>query len=307
LSSAGFSADRTRQLAGRLAERNLYDRAAQVWKDYLVTAKISDNERAKILFQIGILLEKSGVYSEAIESFYRSESAAKVEDLQSQINSHIKDCFESLGKFSALRYELMERTGFGKSKTSAGKVVAEIGPEKITEASHDAQIEETVDNQISTLLMFMTPEQVKEQKKRLLEQYKSPQVRQQFLQRWIGEEVLYRQSLEMNLSQKPEIQGILREIDRGVFSQQLLNQQQAVDVIKRIKAGEDFSELAKQLSKDQATKQKGGKIDVEVTEGSYVLSIGEAKELKEKIFATPAIVDNKLYVRNDKHMYTFGR
>ena len=331
--SAGLTSEQIRKLAGTLSERNLYDRAAQAWKDYLSSANITDAERAKIWFQIGTLLEKAGRYAEAIESFYRSEAAAKVEELSGQINSHIKGCFENLGKFSALRYELMGRTGIDKSKVPAGKVVAEIGPEKITEADLDAQIEQMIDNQLSAYAIFMNPEQFKEQKKRMLEQYKSPQAREEFLQNWLGQEVLYRQALDENLGQNEDVQKMLRDINRSVLAQQILNQQladkinitdtdlqtyyaanrekyvepesagishilvedaeQASDLMKRIKGGEDFTALAKQFSKDAETGKNGGKIDMEVTRGSYVPSIGEVKELNEKIFDAnaPALLD----------------
>jgi tetratricopeptide (TPR) repeat protein len=112
-SSSSFSEEEVRDLASKLANRNLCTRAADVWREYLSFAKIPDTERAKALFQIGELLEKSGMYEEAIESYYRSEIAAKLSELEPQINTHLKDCFERLGKFSALRYELMDRTSFG--------------------------------------------------------------------------------------------------------------------------------------------------------------------------------------------------
>jgi outer membrane protein assembly factor BamB len=36
------------------------------------------------------------------------------------------------------------------------------------------------------------------------------------------------------------------------------------------------------------------------------LEVLAKNDLKEQIFATPAVVDNKLYVRTVKHMYAFG-
>ena len=43
-----------------------------IWR----AAKLSGAERARIHFQIGDLLEKAGLYAEAIEHYYRSETAA---------------------------------------------------------------------------------------------------------------------------------------------------------------------------------------------------------------------------------------
>ena len=60
--SYSLSAEQTKQLAGKLAQRNLHIRAADVWKDYLAAGKLTDAERARTLFQIGTLLEKANLY-----------------------------------------------------------------------------------------------------------------------------------------------------------------------------------------------------------------------------------------------------
>jgi len=164
---------------------------------------------------------------EAIEYYYRSEITAKLSDLEQQINTHIKDCFERLGKFSVLRYELMDRTSFKKSDKAGSKIVAEIGPEKIAEADLDALIETTIDNQLAPMTAFMTTEQLNEQKKKMLEQYKGPAAKGQFLQSWVVQEIMYRQALEDELTKNPKVKSFLDELTRNALSQQLMNQQLA--------------------------------------------------------------------------------
>jgi len=328
-----LSAEQTKQLAAKLARRNLYHLAAKLWQDYLRVGKLTDTERAKTLFQIGTLLEKDNFYAEAIEYYYRSEAAAKLDELEPQINIHLKECFEKLGKFSALRYELMDRTSFEDSAQAGGQIVAEIGPEKITEADLDAIIESSIDNQLSPMAAFMTPEQLREQKSKMLEQFGNPEVRRQYLQSWLTQEILYRQALQEQLSEKPEVRKLLGELTRGVLSQHLMNrqlaekihitetdlqtyyaanknkyiepakakishilvddEQQANNLIGRIKSGEDFSTLAKEFSIDETTKENGGKINIYVSKGAYIPAIGESRELNEKIFAAdaPAVLD----------------
>jgi hypothetical protein len=222
-----FSPEQVKELAAKLAQRNLYTRAAKVWQEYLSFAKMPDTERAKTLFQIGTLLEKAGIYPEAIEFYYRSEITAKLAELEPQINTHIKDCFEKLGKFSALRYELMDRTSFKKSEQAGNKIVAEIGAEKITEADLDALIERTIDNQLAPITAFMTPDQLNEQKKKILEQYKNPLAKQQFLESWLIQEILYRQALEEKLPEQPEIKGVIEDLSRSAISQELMNRELA--------------------------------------------------------------------------------
>jgi hypothetical protein len=218
-----LSPQQTRELASKLAERGLYTRAAKVWQEYLSAGKLSDIEHAKTLFQIGTLLEKAGSCDEAIEYYYRSETIAKIGELEPQINAHIKDCFERIGKFSALRYELADRTSFNKAETAAGKVVAQIGAEKITEADLDAMIEEAIDNQLAPMAAFMTTEQLNEQKKKMLEQYNDPSAKQQFLRSRLTQEVLYRQGLEEDLMKEPKTKRLIEEMTRNVLSRQLMN------------------------------------------------------------------------------------
>ncbi|MHC4756738.1 MAG: peptidylprolyl isomerase [Planctomycetota bacterium] len=220
---SSLSAEQTKELASKLARRNLYQPAAKVWQDYLLAADITKGERARLLFQIGTLLEKANRYGEAIEYYYRSETAAKLDDLSPQINSHIKECFEKLGKFSALRYELMERTSLQEKTEAGGRIVAEIGPEKFTEAQLDALIEKDIDTQMESIAAFMTDEQLRTQKKKILEQYKNPQAKLQFLQNWVSNEILYRQALEDKLPDKTEVKELIHDMTRSLLSQNLMN------------------------------------------------------------------------------------
>ena len=160
-------------------------------------------------------------------STYRSEAAKAVKELQSDLNAHVKECFEKLGKFSALRYEVMDRTSLSPSQPAGGKVIAEIGAEKYTEAQLDARIEESIENQLESMKAFLTPEQVNEQKKRALEQSRKPKTKQEFLARLAEQKILYRQALQDKLSDKPEVQRVVHDLTRQALSQQLMNEQLA--------------------------------------------------------------------------------
>jgi hypothetical protein len=225
-----LSAEQTKQLALKLAQRNLYERAAKVWQEYLATTDLGDIDRAKALFQVGTLLEKAGRLQEAIEYYYRSETVVKLDELAEQINTHIKDCFEKLGKFSALRYELMDRTSLDDSAPAGAKIVAEIGPEKITEADLDAIIENNIDSQLSPMAAFMTAEQLNEQKAKMLEQFRTSQAKSQFLQTWLAQEILYRQALKDNLSDDAQVKKLLEDLARSVLSQEIMSRQLAAKI-----------------------------------------------------------------------------
>jgi parvulin-like peptidyl-prolyl isomerase len=314
-----LSAEQARDLAGKLAQRGLYQQAATAWQDYLTAAQPAGPQRAQIHFQIGGLLEKAGLYGDAIEQYYRSEAAAGLAELGPQINAHVKECFERLGKFSALRYEVMDRTRMDSAQPAGGKVVAEIGAEKVTESQLDALIEESIEDQLAPMRAFMTPEQVNEQKKRALEQSRSPQAKQEFLQGWLAQEILYRQALDQQLGEKPEVKRLVHSLTRQALSRQMLDEQlaskihvtdtdvqtyytankdkyvepagakishilvseeaRANQLLKQIRDGADFDALAK---------QSGGKIAEEVHPGSSVPGIGDANDLNAAIFAAEA-------------------
>lgn len=225
--SGSLSNNEIKDLASKLAGRDLYARSAVVLQNYLAVTELSDYERAKMLFRIGTLLEKEGSYEEAVEYYYRSEMTAEVAELNQQINIHIKNCFQRLGKFSALRYELMDRTGFKKSDSKSDQIVAGIGAEKITESDLDALIERTVGNQLAPLKVFMTAQQVNSQKEKTLGQYKDPKAKMEFLQGWLIQELLYRKALQVGFSERPEVKIILEDVVRSVLSQQLMNKELA--------------------------------------------------------------------------------
>lgn len=323
-----LSSVQVKQLAAKLGQRGLHLEAAGIWRDYAASPDLDSAERAKALFHAGVSLENAGQYAQAIEQYYRSELVAPLDELAGQINTHVKQCFESLGKFAALRYELMDRTSLNPAETAGGKVVAEIGPEKITEAALDAMIERGIENQLASVKAFMSPEQAIEQKKRLLEQSRTPQARQQFLQSWLAQEILYRQALDEGLADRPETKQVLADVTRGVLSQQLMDEKlaskinltetdlrtyysankdkyveparakishirvadedRAADVLRRLGDGEDFAALAKELSEDQATKAAGGVVAEEVPQGTHVSGIGDADEINKAIFAANA-------------------
>jgi parvulin-like peptidyl-prolyl isomerase len=331
--ASALTPDQTEELATKLAQRNLYPQAAAAWQDYLASATLSDSERAKALFQAASSLERAGQYAEAIAYYYRSEMTAPVAELSSQIDAHVKECFEKLGRFAALRYELMDRTSLKPSETAGGKVLAEIGTEKITDADLDAQIERAVEGQLTSIQPYVTSEQLNEQKKRLLEQYRDPKARQEFLQNMLGQEVLYREALDQKLNDKPEVKRLMDDMTRGLLSRQMLDEKlassvhvtesdvqtyytankdkyvapasasirhirvadeaRAQDLLKRLKAGEDFAVLAKELSEDESTKANGGKVANDVVKGGAIAGIGDVNGINAAIFAAqaPALLD----------------
>ena len=307
-----LSTEDTKQLASKLAGRNLYSQAAEAWQDYLAQSKVSDEESARVLFEIGTLLEKAGRDEEAIEYYYRSEMTAKLTELSQDINLRIKDCFERLGNFSALRYEIMDRTSIGDQTQAGAEIIAEIGAEKITQAQLDGIIENQIDNQLGMYASFMSKEQLNEQKKQALEQFQNPQAKANALQSWLIQEILYRQAIEDGLADKSEVKKTLNEQRRNVLSQQLMNSELALKI--NITEGDiktyyqahmsNYVEPEKaQISYIPAETLEKGKIliksikagenvdgvtEIEVAKGSDIEGLSKVAGLEEQIFAADA-------------------
>ncbi len=213
----------------------------------------------------------------------------------------------------------------GSSPPAGGRIVAEIGAEKITEAQLDALIEESIEDQLAPMRAFLAAEQLNEQKKRAAERFRSPQAKQEFLQSWLAQEILYRQALDQQLGEKPEVKRLVHSLNRQTLGRQMLDEQlaakinvtdtdvqtyyaahkdryldpararishilvneekQASELLQRIRDGADFAAVAKEASLDADTKGAGGKIAEEVRPGSYIPGIGDANDLNAAIFA----------------------
>lgn len=326
-----LNADQTRALAAKLAQRSLYDQAAKTWQAYVAHMDLSKTDQAKALFQVALMLEKAGQYDEAITYLYRSELTAEVPDLASEIDAHVKTCFEKLGRFSALRYELMQRTSLQNTPDAAAKVVAEIGPEKITEADLIAQIESMIDSQLAPMQAYMSEDQIQAQKKRMLEQVKTSKAKQDFLNSHLAQEILYREAVASNLLEDAAVKSQLNTMTRSVLAQTLLKQELASKInitdsdlqtfysahkdqykepskariarlltdteesantlMSQYQNGEEFDALVQAHSKDDATKDAKGVIDMDVVSGPTVPRIGHAPDLNKAIFeALPGAV-----------------
>jgi parvulin-like peptidyl-prolyl isomerase len=320
-----LSADQLEELAGRLAARNFHDAAAQTWREYLETASLGSEEKAKVLYRMGDLLLKAEKPREAAAYFYRSEMVKKIPELENKINVKIKECFEKAGEFAALRYEIMERTQYQPTEDTAEKVVASIGPEKITAIQLDTLLEEQVDAQLGQLAEMMSPQQLKTQKETMMAQLSNPQTRMQLVQSIVAQEALYREAMARKLDEDIKVAKRMRQINRQFWAQQLLeketagkihisetdmqtyyqankakyiipakaqishiqlaSEQDARKAKERLDNGEDFAKLADELSLDETTKATGGEIATDIVPGGNIPGIGRPEQLEEKIFA----------------------
>ena len=220
-----LSADQLKELAGKLASRNFPEASVDAWRQYVQTAGLSAEEKARVFYKMGELLLKTEQPKTAIGYFYRSEMVEKLPDLEGQINAKIRECFEKAGEFAALRYEIMDRTSYKPSEDTSGEIVAQIGPEKITAVELDTMLEERVDAQLSQYAAMLPPEQLQSQKETMLKQMNNPQSRLQFVQTMMAQEALYREAMAQKLDKDAKTKRQIRNLQRQFWSQQLLEKQ----------------------------------------------------------------------------------
>jgi len=231
-SDAGLSLEARKKLALKLEKQGIPDRATDAWKQYLSRADIGTEERAKVWYRIGKLYQDAGKHDQALEAYYRSESFAKIPELEPEINRRIQENLESLGKFAALRYELADRVGVATTENGSGaEVLAEIGTLKITKSEIDRGIDEQIDRQMSTRAAFMSEEQRKSQREDLLKHFSSASERLHILNQLLVKEMLYRKAREDRLAEDPEVRAVLRDAERSILAQQVLKKELA-DQIK---------------------------------------------------------------------------
>lgn len=214
------------QLALKLEKQGLHLQAAQAWKDYLSLAQIDSQRCAKIWYRIGKLHHQANQYAQALESFYRSESTARIDELSGQIARNVRECLEKLGKFAALRYELADRLDVKKTDAASGElIVAQIGPDKITKAQLDRQIEQQIDMQLSQLASYLLPEQIKEQKQQLFQRLSSSKQRLAILNQLIIQEILYRRARELRLADNSATALLLTQAEKAILAQAVLEKE----------------------------------------------------------------------------------
>lgn len=323
-----LSRDARKQLALKLEKQGLHMTAVQAWRDYLDAATVAADESAKVWYRIGQLYEDADRFEQALDSYYRSESFAQVDELSPEIARRIERCLESLGKFAALRYELAERVGVSESSDTLGEtVVAEIGARKISKAELDSIIESQVERQLSQFASYLPDEERSKQKETMLQQFSTTEQRMLFLNQFILQEILSRKAREMKLTDDPDVRAILEDQERAILASRVI-ETEYTDQIK-ITAGdvqtyyeahkasymrpeqarighilladaaaasaalarakdEDFEKLAAELSSDDATREKGGEIDGWITKGGPIPGIGASQDAQRIIFATDA-------------------
>ena len=311
-------------LAVRLETRGLAEPAARAWKEYLAGGEISLEAASKVWYRIGKIYQQDGAYEEALDAYFRAESIAKVRELEGELGRRIQESLEGAGKFAALRHELRDRVEItADGNPAAEKVLAEIGPERITQAAVDARIEAQIEQQLSVVGAALPKEELAKRKEEVFKKLSSAENRGQMLQQIVLEELLYRRAREERLSDKPEVRTMLKDMERQILASQVIQEEvarkihitesdlktyfdahpenyriearaevshilledevTAKEVLDELAEGAPFEDLASKYSTDSATKENGGVIASPIEAGSMVPELGYSEEIVAQI------------------------
>jgi len=332
-------AEPQKQLALRLEKQGLHEAAADAWREYISVAPLDKESTARIWFRIGTLRQEAGTLSRALDAYYRSESFGRIDGLALEIGRRTQECLETMGKFAALRYELSERVGMDNTQVP-DDVLAEIGPQKISKSELDRRMEEQIEQQLGQFAAFLPDEEKNKQKEALLKQFSSSTQRLRFLHQMIIEEVLYRKARESKITDDPEVRALLKAQERAVLAQKMIerefadkikitpgdlttyyeahkseyvrperarishiltaDEESARNAMEKLKGGRDFGELAREVSLDDSTREKGGEVGDWVAKGESVPGIGTSAEAGNLIFSTGQGKVAESFVKSEK-------
>lgn len=220
------------------------------------------------------------------------------------------------------------------------QVVAEIEGEKITVAEFDRRVQDEIELMVKSQ-WGLTPEEADAFRQRAHGRLMDPQAKARQLEQMVVTLVLAKEARRQGVDESPTFRErivatadsmladtlIAMEISkRATVTRQDVErffeankdryaepattsiahivcamQEEAAEIIRRVQAGEDFAELAREHSLDEETRDEGGLLPRPIPEGAHVVpGIAREAELHQRIMETPpgSIVDEPY--RSDK-------
>jgi peptidyl-prolyl cis-trans isomerase C len=298
-----------RELANKLKSVGIAEEAARQYENYFNTAQTDKRTRSNIAYTLGKLYMEEENYEKALSWFYRVDIIDPNTPLKSEVGSKIVHCLETLERFHAAEYALEARSSLQENQqeeTKGNKVVAEIGNDRITLREVDEAIDEL-------------PPWMKEQ-------FKGKEKKVEFMKKYVADELFYRKAKKLEYDKDGELRKKSTQFMKQLMINKILeeeikdkiaieeddlknyfkaNQNRykeraqaqiylikagmeeiAKNILKELKQGKDFSELAKEISLDEDSAKKGGKWESWITEGKDDLGIGNADKVSNAIFST---------------------
>lgn len=298
-----------RELANKLKSVGIAEEAIKEYENYFNTAELDKRTRSNLAYTLGKLYMEEGKYEKALSWLYRVDMIDPDTPLKSEVGSKVVHCLETLGKFHAAEYALEARSSLSENQgeeVKGGKVIAEIGSRKITLREVDEALDEL-------------PPWIKEQ-------FKRKEKKVEFMKKYVADELFYRKAKKVEYDKDGEIRKKTANFMKQLMINKVLEEEIkdkitieeddlknyfkanrdlykeraqarirlikagmeeiAQNILKELKKGKDFAELAKEISLDEESAKRGGEWEGLITEGKDDLGIGNVDEVSKAIFST---------------------
>jgi len=283
------------EYAQKLEGLGLAHEAAKAWKDYIAVSRPDAEKEAKLWYRIGTVQQEGRLYEEALASFYRSEMVCKVSVLDVELTRRTQQCLEALGKQAAIRRNLENRTSLEGEASKGELPLVEIGAWRIYRKDAEAMLERQVDAMLAT--SQLAPAELAQRKKEMLKAFSDGSRMQDYLKSMVCSEVLERAALDDKLNEDVQLREQIIDMERRMLAEAFMkkalagldasdseiedyykahveqftepaavklahiqfgDKERAKAALKSLGEGETFENLAKLLSQDKDSADKGG-------------------------------------------------
>jgi hypothetical protein len=198
-------AERQREVASKLKAAGAVEQAAALYERYLDAGDVEPESRARIAYSVATGYLGEGDYERALRWLYEAETIGAGK-LSGEVSQKIVSCLERLGRHHAAQAALDSGSRLADPSSPVQRaaddpVVARIGQEEI----HRSEVLRALD--------ALPPE--------MAPSLSDPSQRQELLQQFVAEELLWRKAAKLEYDQDPEVRrrhaALLKQLTVGRF------------------------------------------------------------------------------------------
>jgi peptidyl-prolyl cis-trans isomerase C len=208
-SPQNLPANRVREFANVLYNRELYKQAVAEYERYLHDYPLDEREQANVTYTIAnIYFDRERDYESALAYYLRVRELYPKSELIDDADKRIVECLERLQRSADAQQALEESTFLDKSQVTEkrpGEVIAKIGNREITTGDLEFEMKR---------LPPYVQAQVKDKNKRI-----------EFLRQYIATELLYDTARRKGLEKDPEVVEGAFQAKKSMMVQKLLQQE----------------------------------------------------------------------------------
>ncbi|MBI2518908.1 MAG: hypothetical protein HYV97_00760 [Bdellovibrio sp.] len=226
--SASSDVSALRDTAAKLERAGLLNEAIENYEQYWEKGNLTAQEKSRIAFSLGELSEKAGHLEKAVRWYYDVETFDPHSTHQADADKAVVGLLERLQKYSAANMVLAEKTALNPIK--GGKVVAKISGKEL----YDFELNDFVDT---------LPPNAREE-------MKGPQKKNQILQAFVADKIIWEHALKMGFDKDPELRKKLFQIEK----QLIVGKVYETEIQSKMKSDESDIENYYKANKDKYKK-----------------------------------------------------